>query len=103
MDDIINVLRQEKIRCTPYALAVANGQAALSGADLRGKARRYGASYFATRHKVVKALLKHCDVTLRKNCRNGKIELDWGDGSNPLAIPDNAELSQCALGVCWKY
>jgi hypothetical protein len=51
-----DILTAAGIRCTPYALAVAEGRQSLSGADLKGKASRYGGSYHATRCAVVAAL-----------------------------------------------
>jgi hypothetical protein len=55
-EEIAEYLREAGVRCTPYALGVAEGWQSLSGADLKGKASRYGASYHRTRLAVVAAL-----------------------------------------------
>lgn len=50
------LLRRAGVRVTSYALAVASGEAALSGSDLKGKAAKYGGKYARTRVAVVRAL-----------------------------------------------
>lgn len=84
-----DILRAAGVRCTPYALAVAEGRQSLSGADLKGKASRYGGSYHATRCGVVLALagVGWCVVRLP----SGRVELRAG-------VPDGATIGKpCAV------
>ena len=87
----VDVLRAEGVRCTPYALAVAEGRQSLSGADLKGKASRYGGSYHATRCEVVKAMegAGRCVVRLT----SGRVELRD-------SVPDGATIGKpCAVSA----
>ena len=102
--DPAGFLKSCGIRPTTYALRVLNGSAALSGADLAGKARHYGASYARTRRRVVRAATEYLDCTLRRDKRTGRLSLDFGDGTNPPALSDGAEPCPCALGIdAWTY
>jgi len=104
--NIESILHHAGVRRTRYALAVAYGQQRLSGADLRGKAGSYGGSYAKTRRAVVNALLdSDIGVVVKRDKKTGLLSLDYGDGSNPFALPDGARPGlRCALGCeVWVY
>lgn len=67
------VLRRAGIRVTDYALDVLEGRAALSGADLKGKAAKYGASYAGTRAACVAAWEAAGGCVVR--ARSGRLSL----------------------------
>lgn len=51
-------IRTERGGYYTYAASVALGHQCLSGADPRGKAKRFGGTYYGTRVRVLRALTK---------------------------------------------
>lgn len=78
-----------------YARAVVEGKQALSGADLRGKARQYGAHYYRQRLAAVKAAVE-AGAHIRRGA-HGKLTLEWG------RIPAGARGDRCAMGLTVIY
>lgn len=84
-----DILRDAGVRVTSYALAVAEGRQALSGADIKGKASRYGGSYHRTRCEVVKSMEGAGWVVVR--LPSGRVELRD-------IVPDGATIGKpCAV------
>ena len=78
-----------------YGHNIIDSKQALSGCDLKGKARRYSYSYYRARQKAAVA----CTLAkghIRIGKRN-KLTFAWG------RIPKKAKRKFCSLGTAWKY
>ena len=78
-----------------YQRNIILGRQALSGADLAGKARKYGSKYFLSRAKAID-IAQAYGAHIRRGA-HGRLVLEWGD------VPEGARRVSCALGEAWAY
>lgn len=65
-----------------YQVAIVYGDARWSGADLRGKAKRYGAHYHASRYNLLRRLQSDPRLAVRVVAgAHGRLVLDIGGAS----------------------
>jgi hypothetical protein len=67
-----------------YQDAILDGTARISGADLKGKARKYGAHYKRSREAVVQRLMRAGIPTCVTRGPRGLLTLEWGDEAAEL-------------------
>jgi len=90
------LLAERHPRMGTYGWSVLSSHRDVSGADLTGKARSYGASYARSR-KIVAEAVRDAGGHIRCRLPDRKLVICWDD------VPEGAKHNTCSVGDCWIY